>query len=301
MPSFRSSPRIRSAPQSRFSLAMRSMSSIVSLANGDLRTLPDLDLRLQSSRNPSRCHRRIVSGFTRRTVSRQRRAMLASNTSRPLSCGRKRDCLTLRDATMSCCRSIMFFATSSCRERKASKARPVMNGQQAEGIGELLLRPGHDLADCGSDSGLPDEEERDRDLTYFCYDRRVLLLAHFSIILTRSATVTMKGDVNVLELGLLAPPTSRKPRRTSCVNLIRPIGECGFTWNLGSVSRAAKNRTLQPNCTPRPNLRHQARWLELDHSNLGCTFASVNSCAMCKRNEQSQVVPQLRWWPLAGP
>jgi hypothetical protein len=119
---------IRSAPQSRFSLDIRSMSSMVSLANGDLRTVPDLDFRLQRSRKPSRCQRTTVSGFTRRTASHQRRTMLDRNTSKPLSCGRKRGCSTLCDATISCCRSIMFSATSSCRERNASPTRPVMMG-----------------------------------------------------------------------------------------------------------------------------------------------------------------------------
>jgi hypothetical protein len=47
------------------------MSSMVSCANGDLRTLPDLDLCLHRRRNPSRCQRMIVSGFTRSNCRRR--------------------------------------------------------------------------------------------------------------------------------------------------------------------------------------------------------------------------------------
>jgi len=52
-------------------------------------------------------------------------------------------------------------------------------------IGELLLRLGYDLADCGSDSGLEDEAEHGSDLHRFCYNRKALPFANSSIILGR--------------------------------------------------------------------------------------------------------------------
>jgi hypothetical protein len=66
--------------QSRFTPNMRWMSSTVTLASADLRTLPDLDLGLHTSLNPSRC------------------------------------------------RSIMFSATRSCRERRTAPTKPVTMG-----------------------------------------------------------------------------------------------------------------------------------------------------------------------------
>jgi hypothetical protein len=76
---------MRSAPQRQFSRDIRSISSIVSLANDDRRAVPDLDFRFKKGRNPPRCQRTIVSGFTRRTVSRYPRTMLDSNTIKPRS------------------------------------------------------------------------------------------------------------------------------------------------------------------------------------------------------------------------
>ncbi len=54
MPSFRSSPRIRSAPQSRLSLAISLIKAIVSGATLGLREVA-LDFRFQYKRKSSRC------------------------------------------------------------------------------------------------------------------------------------------------------------------------------------------------------------------------------------------------------
>jgi len=62
-----SSPRIRSAPQILFAVAIVRTNAMVSAAS--LRSVPeDLLLRRQVQRNPSRCHRRIVSGWTMATT-----------------------------------------------------------------------------------------------------------------------------------------------------------------------------------------------------------------------------------------
>ncbi len=174
------------------------MSSIVSVADAALRTLPDLDLRHQRSRKPSRCQRALLFGFTRRTASRLRRTMLDRNTSKPIAYGRKRGCLTLGDATISGYRSIMFSATSSCGERKASPTGPALIGSGRSDSASFFIRPGRDLADCGSDSGLPDEEKHDRDLAYFWYNQQALLFTNSSIILKRRRRVARTGELQNL-------------------------------------------------------------------------------------------------------
>ena len=64
MPSFRSSPRIRSAPQSALALAMVRISSTTS-APSPLDLCVRRERRRQKRVNRSRCQRRIVSGWTR--------------------------------------------------------------------------------------------------------------------------------------------------------------------------------------------------------------------------------------------
>jgi hypothetical protein len=71
-PSFRSSPRMRSAPQSSLSMAIRCMSSLVSISVRRAERTCDRDLALQKRRTPSRCQRSTVSGFTRSRASRHR-------------------------------------------------------------------------------------------------------------------------------------------------------------------------------------------------------------------------------------
>jgi len=129
MPSFSSSPRIRSAPQVALDSAMRRMSSMRSGASRG-RGLPGLrDFKRQKRRNPWRCQRRIVSGFTSRTASRHRGTNRATRTSRPRSCDRKAGRLTLRETTMSCWRRKAFSASSSLRDRGRSTASPVTRGR----------------------------------------------------------------------------------------------------------------------------------------------------------------------------
>jgi hypothetical protein len=128
MPSFNSSPRMRSAPQSRFSKAMRRMSWMVAgTRRGPGRR--QLDRQHQKSRNPCRCHLSTVSGLTSSTASRHRGTNPASRTSRPRSCGRKAGRFTLREATISCWRRRAFSATSSPRDRVRSLAIPATSGR----------------------------------------------------------------------------------------------------------------------------------------------------------------------------
>ena len=124
IPSLSSSPRIRSAPQSRFSATMRRISSTRS---GDTRGVGDIvdrDFQRQSKRNPSRCQRSTVSGFTSSSASRHLGSTAASSVIRVRSCRWKAGFFTFLAATMSCCRRRAFSATSSERERSKSAASP---------------------------------------------------------------------------------------------------------------------------------------------------------------------------------
>jgi len=124
MPSFKSSPRMRSAPHRRFSRAMRWISSIVDAATRGGAAPRRLDFHFHRSLNPSRCQRRTVFGLTMSVASRQVRQKALTNTMRVrslvVSCGRR----AVRLATMSCCRRRAFWASSSARVRNASRARP---------------------------------------------------------------------------------------------------------------------------------------------------------------------------------
>ncbi len=64
MPSFKSSPCIRGAPQSGFILAISMMSFLIFKSIGRLPQPLCLDLYLQNNLNPCLCHRITVSGFT---------------------------------------------------------------------------------------------------------------------------------------------------------------------------------------------------------------------------------------------
>jgi hypothetical protein len=81
------------------------------------------DFQRQKRRHPCRCQRRIVSGFTSRTVSRQLWTSLQSITSRPRSSGRRTGRLTLREATISCWRSSACSASSTLRARRLGDAK----------------------------------------------------------------------------------------------------------------------------------------------------------------------------------
>jgi len=113
-PNFSSSPRIRSAPQRRFALAIRLIDDTRSSVSGGLpRFRLDLDLRFHTRRNSSRCQRKSVSGCTMTSVSFHVRSLLASNTksarSRQVSFGRP----SCRCSTINCWRRKAFSNTSS--------------------------------------------------------------------------------------------------------------------------------------------------------------------------------------------
>ena len=129
MPSFRSSPRIRSAPQRTFSAAMRWMSAMTSKSTREVRLLELFDFQHQKSRNPSRCQRSTVSGFTSRRAFCQCCRRLASWTTKPRSGALKIGRLTFLDATMSCWRSRAFSISNSVRERVTSVMRPASTGR----------------------------------------------------------------------------------------------------------------------------------------------------------------------------
>ncbi len=122
MPSLSSSPRIRSAPQSRPRRAMSRMSSTVSAGSGE--PLRGRDLQRQKRRNPARCQRRMVSGWTSAMAPRQEGRSVAPMTSFNRSIGPSAGLFTCRLRTLSWWRSTAFSTTSSCRGRHASAASP---------------------------------------------------------------------------------------------------------------------------------------------------------------------------------
>jgi hypothetical protein len=82
------------------------------------------DFQGRSKRNPSRCQRSTVSGFTSSSASRHLGSPAPSRVIRPRSCGWKTGLFTFLAATISCWRSKTFSATSSACERSRSAARP---------------------------------------------------------------------------------------------------------------------------------------------------------------------------------
>jgi hypothetical protein len=81
IPSLSNSPRIRSAPQSRFFLAISLINTIVSGESfGCLESA--LDFRFQNKRKSPRCHRSTVSGCTMKSACFQVRVILARNNKR---------------------------------------------------------------------------------------------------------------------------------------------------------------------------------------------------------------------------
>ena len=87
------------------------------------------DVQRQKSRNPSRCQRSTVSGFTSSSALRQRARRLASRTTKPRSWALKIGRLTFLDATMSCWRSRAFSSSNCSRERVTSARRPASTGR----------------------------------------------------------------------------------------------------------------------------------------------------------------------------
>jgi len=102
IPSLISSPRIRSAPQVLFSVAIVRINAMVSAAS--LRSAPQ-DLLLRRHRNPSRCHRRTVSGWTMATTRCHPGNVAALTMSLNLSSGISLGRGTLRRSTTIGCRS----------------------------------------------------------------------------------------------------------------------------------------------------------------------------------------------------
>src|SRR6266566_9241534 len=112
MPSLRNSPRIRSAPQSRFCAAISLIKVTVSAGIFGLEDAA-LDLYFQNRRNPWRCHRKSVSGWTMKSACFHARDALARRTKIRRSVFANVGRLTCRRRMMSCCRRRAFSATSS--------------------------------------------------------------------------------------------------------------------------------------------------------------------------------------------
>ena len=131
MLNLRSSPRIRSAPQSRLCVAISLIKRIVSGESlGFLEWA--FDLRFQNIRKSSRCQRRSVSGWTRKRACFQVRTILASSTKRSRSVFRETGRLTCRRKIISCCRNSAFSANSSAlplvRSANVPRTREAVDG-----------------------------------------------------------------------------------------------------------------------------------------------------------------------------
>jgi hypothetical protein len=86
IPNLSSSPRMRSAPQVRFSFTARLIQATRSSVNGGLpRFCCGFDLHLQKRLNSSRCQRNTVSGCTMINASFHVRSLLAQSTMRDRS------------------------------------------------------------------------------------------------------------------------------------------------------------------------------------------------------------------------
>jgi len=131
MPSFNSSPRIRSAPQSGFALAICLIKAMVSSATLG-RWEEAFDLRFQYTRKSSRCHRSRVSGCTITRACCHVRTSLANRTRRMRSVLVMDGRFTCRLSKMSCCRKSTFSARSSDlllpRSVRVESGKEVLNG-----------------------------------------------------------------------------------------------------------------------------------------------------------------------------
>ena len=137
IPSLSNSPRIRSAPRSRFSWASCLMSAIVSGAICSLWRLLVV-FRHQSIRNNSRCQRRRVSGGTLCRACCQKLVNLASEMRRVRSEFFRRGLFACRLRMISCCRSMAFYTNRSVRLRVRSD-RVAVASSPVEGLDQRLM------------------------------------------------------------------------------------------------------------------------------------------------------------------
>lgn len=121
IPSFNNSPRIRSAPHSRFSRASCWMRAMVSAAKGE-RPLWLPDLNFQNNWNPCRCHFNNVSGLMIRSADFHWRSRLASTCNQKRSAEVRPGRLTWRRKTISYWRSRAFSMNNSALLRTRSVA-----------------------------------------------------------------------------------------------------------------------------------------------------------------------------------
>ncbi len=130
-PSLSNSPRIRSAPQSRFCPAISLIKATVSAGIFGLEDAA-LDLYFQNRRNPWRCHRSSVSGWTMNRACFQVRTALARRTGSIRSVLVQVGRFTCRRRMIRCWRRNAFSATSSdlllARSVSVPSRREVVSG-----------------------------------------------------------------------------------------------------------------------------------------------------------------------------
>ena len=129
--SLRSSPRMRSAPQSRLLAAISLINVIVSCESLGLLERA-FDLCFQNTRKSSRCQRRSVSGCTIKSACFQVRTILARNTRSTRSVFWYTGRLICRRKMISWCRNSAFSASSSAlplvRSANIPSTREVVSG-----------------------------------------------------------------------------------------------------------------------------------------------------------------------------
>src|SRR5947209_9075402 len=129
--SLSNSPRIRSAPQSRLLAAISLIKLIASDESLGFLSCT-LHLCFQNTRKSSRCQRRRVSGWTRKSVCFHVRTILARTTRSNLSLFRETGRLTCRRKIISCCRNSAFSANSSAlplvRSANVPRTREAVDG-----------------------------------------------------------------------------------------------------------------------------------------------------------------------------
>jgi hypothetical protein len=204
MPSFRSSPRMRSAPQSRFSAASHRIRSTFSGETRGGDASGGLDRARQKSLKPSRCQRRIVSGFITRSASRHRGTRRARITRRPRSQLVNLGLLTVRAATMSCLPQARVLSDELLPRADHVPEQPA---DHRDGTRDAARDRFHALCHPAREALNPSKESlrHDPHLQRTCGPVQVLRVADSYVILRRTRRVASSG----VQVALQARSTDR--------------------------------------------------------------------------------------------
>src|SRR5258708_21118546 len=118
MPSLRSSPWMRGAPQSGFSRLILRISLRISFDTGGRPRWPLRTFQVQNSRNPLRCHAMTVSGLTIQRAERHSFQTPQNQAHKNRSNRLRFGLFTERCSTPSCWRRAMYSSCNTARVRK---------------------------------------------------------------------------------------------------------------------------------------------------------------------------------------